>query len=290
MSEKPKVGDIATVKDFVDMLIYYLMPPVPNFTQKITVITYSGFRMAIRKDARMGLAQWRARGNDYYMPQGNLAAGDRGWEWGHALWGLNSAAQFRAKSSNSLNINDYTTYIPTFYTGQPRPFGDSVVSKIIDPADNTIFQGVDKHTIQGKVPVPGELISADDIRKMLNATGKTVYQWTSVYVYEWTNTSFENRRHHTPTWYNPGGSAWRNVNNFSYQRLDNPLDANKSNYGLYDRANKKFQPSEDELITFVQLQNLLSDMYSDKNQGKKEIDHVLSCHINCHHNCHSMHW
>ena len=62
MPYDPQPGDIITVEDFMDCLVYYLMPPVAEYQDKITVLFTDGLRLTIRRDQLMGLnefGQWQ---------------------------------------------------------------------------------------------------------------------------------------------------------------------------------------------------------------------------------------
>ena len=50
------------------------------------------------------------------------------------------------------------------------------------------------------------------------------------------------------------------------------------------------QLKEDDLISILQLENILNTMYNDKNNNGYDYIHHLTCHNNCHSSCHSMHW
>ena len=284
MASKPKVGNIITVRDIIDMIVYYLMPPPTDYTKKITIVTSSGLKLTVNKSQKLGLRFDSPEGYEYINVNGADIQ-----KSGHPLWGVETASRLHATNSTTVNTDDNYTYIPTFYSGKGNPYGDSNVIKIIDPADNTTYQGVDKHQIEGKMPIPGELISVDDIRTLLNANGKKVYKWTDINIYEFTNTSFENAKNKMPAWSNPGGKGWRIVNQWKYTRLQDPVLINDPNNGLYDKTDPNLKPKESQLITPLQLQNLLSVMYSTESKGNAESVYVLSCHSNCHHSCHCHH-
>ena len=58
MPYDPQPGDIITVEDFMDCLVYYLMPPVAEYQDKITVLFTDGLRLTIRRDQLMGLNEF----------------------------------------------------------------------------------------------------------------------------------------------------------------------------------------------------------------------------------------
>lgn len=282
MTAKPKEGTIISVRDFMDMIVYYLMPPVAEYKDKITVVTHTGFRMTVKKNCKMGMIG----GSGTYM-EGTTANNENGWGGGQPLWSA-TASNLKATASSSVSLTDYNHYIPKFYTGASRPFGNSAVSKIIDPADNTIYEGIDKHKIAGTMPVAGELISIEDIENMLNSTGSTMYRWTVVIVHDWTNTSWENRKWHTPDWYSSGGGpGWRQVNSWQYIRLDTPF---KTLYSTSIPESLKFK--ETDYISPEHVQTVAQQMYTiGAGKGTSyETVHALSCHTNCHHNCHCARW
>ena len=273
MTAKPTVGNIITVQDLIDMMVYWLMPPEPKFLTKITVICYNGFRMNIEKDAKIGNRMFNGRGHYTYTNYGR-----------QNLWGLNKASDFRASGSTSVSTWSYNYYIPGIYTGSPVKFGNSVVSKILDPADNSVYEGVDKHIIAGTMPNPGELISIQDINKLLNANGQVMYNWTNVFVYEWACYIYENNGR-IPPWNTSGGVGWRLIGSWQYTRLD---DVSKSN--MVTSAPANLQLKEDDLITYTQFQNLMSNIYQVVARHSDETVHALTCHDNCHHSCHCARW
>ena len=289
MTAKPKEGTIISVKDFIDMIVYYLMPPTTEYKDKITVVTHTGFRMIVKKNCHMGMIN--ATGT--YMEKPNQSNTRDGWANGQQLWDM-VASDLRPTSNHTPDLDNHKTYIPKYYTGVglPQPFGNSPVSKIIDPADNTTYEGVDKHKIAGTMPVAGELISVEDIENMLNATGATIYKWTIVVVHDWTNRSFENRPDHTPDW-DPnndgtaGGPGWEQVNAWQYIRLNTPFS---TLYSTSIPANLKFK--ETDYISPEHIQTVAEHMYliGAGNNAQYETIHVLSCHNNCHHNCHCHRW
>ena len=168
----PGEGKIISVQDFVDMLVYYLMQPEPDYASKITIVCSDGFRMNVFKDLTMG--QYRS-GYQYlmYSINGSLSAS-----------GVSSTWQKKAADMRENNGANWNGTILKFYTGRTS---DSAIIKIIDPADNTTFGGVSKHTITANIPTPGQLISLTDIINVLNTTSTTVYEATDVYVYDWTS-------------------------------------------------------------------------------------------------------
>lgn len=273
MTAKPTEGNIITVQDLIDMMVYYLMPVEPKYLTKITVICYSGFRMNIEKDAKIGNYYFEQRRYYNYI------------NYNHQnLWGLERASDFRANSTNSLNLGDFIHYIPGLYTGSPAKFGNSVVSKILDPADNSVYEGVDKHVIVGTMPTPGDLISVTEINSLLNANGQKMYNWTHVFVYEWSCYTYENR-HRTPPWSVNGAYGWKIIGSWQYTRLDNASTTN-----MVNPVQSTLQLKEDDLITYTQFQNLMSNIYQVVARHDNETIHALSCHDNCHHSCHCRRW
>ena len=270
----PGEGKIITVQDFVDMLVYYLMQPEPDYTSKITIVCSDGFRMNVFKDQIMGQNR---ESYQYlmYSIDGSLNAS-----------GVSSTWQKKAADMRENNGADWNGTILKFYTGRTS---DSAIVKIIDPADNTTFGGVSKHTITANIPTPGQLISLTDVINVLNTTNTTVYEATDVYVYDWTSYNWTNSGHFNPCyWQAPGGPGWAVLNKWQYTRLDNP----KTYGSQYNALPANLKLTERQYIASDQLQTIASTMYANTINKKKnsKVMHVLSCHINCHNSCHCARW
>ena len=54
MSTDLKEGQIITIDDFMDTVVKYLMPPVPNYGECITIIFANGIKWSIRKGIMIG--------------------------------------------------------------------------------------------------------------------------------------------------------------------------------------------------------------------------------------------
>lgn len=270
MSNNPQPGDIVTVEDFMDTLVKYLMPPVPNYQDKITLIFKSGLRMSILRDQVMG-----THGHNYTNGDYN-----------------NDGCPDWVKVAGQMKIGEQ---IPPHHNGTnfsgrgPSPkVGAETLVQIVDPSDNTIYNGIDKHTFEGKMPVPGELISIPDITSFLINSGSKMYKWTVYYVYDWNCTSYENIRNTWPVWSNPGGSGWTLRNQYQFQKLDDPVS--ESSGGLYETLPNDMKFKDNQLISIYHLQKVLSNMYMDQNQGEQAVFHSLVCHHNCHNRCHCARW
>lgn len=257
MPHNPQPGDIITVEDLMDCIVYYLMPPVTEYQDKITLIFQDGLRISVLRDQLMG---------------------------------LNEFGQWQDYAYNVARVG-YT--IPKQYMGQdwtghgPSPMSQAhIVSQVVDPADNTIYNGIDKHTIEGRMPVPGELISVEDIKALLVNTGSKMYTYTTVYVYEWSNISYENRDP-WPMWTNPGGNGWVLRRQWQYQKLGDPINTSD---GLYGKLPDDQKIKEDQLISIYHLQRILSQMYNTNNNMGQDTIHHLCCHNNCHGRCHCARW
>lgn len=249
-------GEIISVEDFMDNVVHYLTPPVAEYQDKITIIFNTGLRISVLRDQIMGLSDYG------------------GWQ----------------KRAGDLRVGET---IPSQYIGQgwtgngPSPMSTpQTITQIIDPSDNTIYNGVDKHVFEGRMPIPGELISVPDITDFLIRTGNIMYTWTTVYVYEWTNYSYENRDP-WPMWRNPGGNGWELRRQWQYQKLGDPITTEG---GLYSKIPEDQKIKEDQLISIYQLQRILSQMYvTNDNLGTATVHH-LTCHNNCHGRCHCKRW
>jgi len=168
------------------------------------------------------------------------------------------------------------------------------VKKVIDPADNTTFEGIGNHKFEAKMPVPGELISVQDIKNLLVSTGTKMYEYTQVEVFEWYNPAWTNVEHVIPAWSDPGpdiskyaGDGWSIARNWRFKRLTNPITTSE---GLYKNVVTDNKIYDDQLISIYHIQRLMSKMYVTNNNRGFDYIHHLTCHNNCHHNCHCARW
>ena len=273
-------GEIVTVEDFMDSMVHFMTPSEPNYKEKVTLVFSDGSRMIVRKDTLMWYENnhggddgktlaWR--GHEFQVVAGKLKVGDAipvltqgqgvsGTEW----WdGLKKTARIEVK-------------------------------KVIDPADNTTFEGIGNHKFEAKMPVPGELISVQDIKNLLVSTGTKMYEYTQVEVFEWYNPAWTNNEHVIPAWSDPGpdiskyaGDGWSIARNWRFKRLTNPITTSE---GLYKNVVTDNKIHEDQLISIYHIQRLMSKMYVTNNNRGFDYIHHLTCHNNCHHNCHCARW
>lgn len=280
MSYNPGQGEIITIRDFIDMMVYYTMQPEPDYQSKITVICSDGVRMNVYKDKVVGMNS--GDGFVYLRP-----------DWSNS--GIPSNVWYMTPSSFRINGGSrWNGLIPYFYTSKGRStYKHSVIVKILDPADNSIFDGVENHIFNADIPTAGELISIPDMVNFLSTISTTVYKTTDVFVYEWRNNNWTNDGDFNPhcvPWYSSGGGpGWSLLNSWYYSRLDTP-----STYGIdYNSLPSSLKLSEDQYISTDQLQSIASALYQStlqRNKGITETIHVLSCHKNCHESCHCARW
>lgn len=267
--DSPHPEEIITVKDFVDNMTYYLMRPVQDFKDKVTIVFQDvtnryEFRAIINKSAVMNFM--RASYNVSDLKVGSTTSGD--------IYGGNYTG--RRNANRDWDGKDLRTHTPS----------NKRIIKIIDPADNTIYEGVDKHVIEGNIPIAGQLISVPDIKALLTNCGQKMYTWKSVYVSAWYNVAYENRLGgEWPVWNKPSGNGWlQSGDQWSYMELLEPKES------LYTDLPASEELKEDELISIYQLRNMMSNMYVENNQVSAENIYFLTCHNNCHHKCHCARW
>lgn len=260
MSNNPQPGQIISVEDLMDTFVYYMMPPVPQYQDKITLVFNDGVRFSVLRDQIMGTNTFG------------------GWQ----------------AVAGSLRVGDTipAQYLGDSWSGKRRPSDipkskARTITQIIDPADNTTFSGIDKHTFEAKMPIPGELISIPDITNFFITSGETMYQYKYVYVYEWTNDNYSNERDVWSRWDNPGGPGWIIVRQWQLQQLITPVT---SEGGLYEKIPEDKKLKEDQLISIYNLKWILSQMYNVNNNLGSSSSHHLTCHSNCHHACHCKRW
>lgn len=265
-------GQIISVEDFMDTVMSFLMPPVSEYTNKITIIFHDGTRITVKKNQRM-----------FYRHDNEFASYVDGWE----------------TNSSNLRVGDKIPKLKMGkdYTGpaQGAPWmRELTVIKIVDPADNSVYDGVQNHTIEAKMPVAGELISIPDIKNLLINVGAKMYSYSTVLIYEWFNLAYQNE-HTQPIWTDPGsdlsgypGDGWRVKYSWKVLRLVNPLGINE---GLYSGIDDTVKFNEEQLISYVQLRKILATMYNVNNDKGVDYIHHLTCHNNCHKHCHNhAHW
>ena len=279
-----KEGDIITIRDVVDTIVYYLNPAVPNYTKKVTIVFDDGTRTIINKEQRIGYFYNR----DHAMGiQGNYVDGyetnQKDLVVGAHLKPMRMGKNYNgpAGATNTCNRAPLSR--------------EYVVTKVIDPADNTVYEGVDNHVFESKIPIAGELISIQDVKNLMINTGSTIYRYTTVFVYEWYNMAYENNEDRAPIWNDPGlsassspGNGWMIDHTWQFRLLTAPETS--SSEGLYNMLDPSIKLKEDDLISILQLENILNTMYNDKNNNGYDYIHHLTCHNNCHSSCHSMHW
>ena len=275
-----KEGQIITIEDFMDTVVKYLMPPVPNYGECITIIFANGIKWAVRKGIMIGYFHNKEYAKYVDGEEHNtskLKVGDLIFNSNFHYSGTDYVYHGDARKSPTLNGKNY------------------LITKIVDPSDNTIFDGIDKHTFEAKMPVPGELISVVDVKNILVNTGAKMYMFQHRYQYEWYNVAYQNRKNCWPDFNDPGmnqssdpGDGWR-VKRSWYCRILKPPKNVKD--GLYAALPTNLKFAEDDLITYLQLQNALSVMYNTNNfESTPYYMHHLTCHDNCHHNCHCVRW
>lgn len=279
-----KEGDIITIRDFVDTLVYYLNPAVPNYTKKVTIVFDDGTRTIVNKEQRIGYLynhdhQSGRCGNytdGYETNQKDLVVGAH-------LMPMRMGKGYHGYAGETNKCN---------WAPLSREY---VVTKVIDPADNTVYEGVDNHAFESKIPIAGELISIQDVKNLMVNTGSTIYQYTTVFVYEWYNMLYDNSKDHSAHWDDPGlgattspGPGWKIDHTWQFRLLTAPETSTSE--GLYAGLNSSIKLKEDELISILQLENIMNTMYSVQNNRGYDYIHHLTCHSNCHGSCHSMHW
>lgn len=269
--DAPQPDQIITVKDFVDNMTYYLMRPVTDFSKKVTIVTHDRdtgkeFRYIVNKDAVEQFARYAYAVSGIKV--GNTTAKD-----------VYRGDRYTGRRSGDFDYNNKDRF-------DDAP-SNKIVIKIIDPADNSVYEGVDKHKIEANLPVPGQLISVPDIKNLLISCGQKMYTWKNVYVSAWRNLAYENVHDGWPQWNQPGGNGWVQVNNspqWSFQQLQEPKES------LYTDLLTSDQLKEDDIISIYQMKYIASKMYNVNNQIEGTNMYFLSCHNNCHHQCHCARW
>lgn len=265
-------GSIITIEDFMDNLVHYLMPAAPQYNEKMTLCFNNGTKMVVRKDTNIGY--YRTYEDDkcvhysgFNVPRaGNLKVGDSFIVSTFEILGdkiVSGNGQF-----HSMLVNTGTNL---------------VIQKIVDPADNTVFDGISQHTFEAKMPVPGEIISVADIKNFLVNTSVKMYQYKTVFVYEWNNNKYENNEWRRPDWYGNSSNGWSIVNKWQYTELFNPVSVAD---GLYAQVSSEDKIKEDQLISVLHIKKILSQMYSVANYDGVEYVQRSICHYNCHSSCH----
>jgi len=284
MATVVKEGDIITIRDFVDTLVYYLEPAVPNYSNKVTIVFDDGTRIIVLKNQRVGYFYNRehavGRGGNY---TDGYETNQKDLVVGAHLMPMRMGKNYHGPAGDTNTCNR-------------APLSrEYVVTKVIDPADNTMYEGVDNHVFESKIPVAGELISIEDVKNLMVNTGSTIYKYTTVFVYEWYNMAFENNQDRAPIWDDPGvaaatspGNGWVIDHTWQFRLLTAPETSTSE--GLYAAINPSIKLKEDELISILQLQNIMNTMYSVNNNNGVDYIHHLTCHNNCHSSCHTMHW
>ena len=270
--EAPFPDQIITIRDFIDNLVYYLMRPVEDYTKKITVVTQdidskATYRYIINKSALMHFSTHTTSVSSLVV--GSTTTKD--------IYGGDYTG--RRTNARDYNGRDKVSDTPA----------NKKVTKIIDPADNTVYEGVDKHVLEGKFPVAGQLISVADLRELFKNCSSKMYEYKITYVSAWKNVAYENHRpeNEWPVWNRPGGNGWiLNGDNaqWSYVQLKNPRDT------VYDITPTSAKFREDELIAIYRLKNMMSKMYVATGDPEVRNLYFLTCHNNCHHNCHCARW
>jgi hypothetical protein len=270
MSLNAAPGDIITIEDFMDNIIHYLMPAVPDYSNKITIVFSNGKRMTVLKTQKLGY---------YHSYNDDKCVHFSGWETSAAS---NLKVGDVVAGSNFEVIKDSVSGTAS-YRSMFATNADYTVSKIVDPADNTIFDGIDQHTFEAKMPIAGELISVNDIKNLLVNTGAKMYSYKTVYMYEWDNNKWENNENKHPDWVESETNGWYIANEWQYRELYNPVNVTD---GLYSKVSASDKIQENQLISIYQLKRILSQMYSVNNYDGVEYVHRIVCHHNCHDSCH----
>ena len=283
----PKPGDIISVKDFMNCIVHFLLTPVPDYNDKMTVVCSDGFRFIVKRNTIMGpkieppgvFNFWKRNSND-------LSSGDI----------------IPASYASSLPVNGkYKCYMnpPLHYNSHGNTSFDKyddnlMVNRVVFPADdisdfNNSIVGLPNHKLLGRTPVPGELISIEDVEKLLNDTARSKYAWTYVFVHEWMCIAYENVPYNWPAWNNPGGPGWEVQNSWFYIRLDTELMDSSGKGILYDIVKANGDGIDPETyISIYKIQRILAKMYETNiNYKGYETLHIRTCHYNCHSQCHS---
>lgn len=270
-----KPGDLITVEDFMKAVVTFMTPSEPNYKNKITIVFDDGSRMIVLKNQRM----WYAHNYQH-------ASYYDGWE----------------TNSSSLKVGD-TIPMAGLRMGKgwngncqnmPRGKQNIKVQKIIDPADNSLYEGVGNHKFEAKMPVPGEIISVADIKNFLVSTGTKMFEYTTVNVFEWFNHAWQNNKNNWPYWVDPGGDISKSAGDgfkveyvWQHKRLTAPITTSE---GLYKNVDSESKLHEDQLISIYHLQRLISKMYVTNNNRGIDYIHHVTCHNNCHRSCHCARW
>lgn len=304
MGANPGVGKIITVQDFVDMMIYYLMPPEVDYGDKITVVLDSGFRFNIKKDMKVGCRPWCTRCKSYLCNNYRIIdkSGTHASDAGQIVTNKNPNVDMWDRNYYKAKASDYRVghKFPKFYDQRyfmgTNVSNEATVTKIIDPADNSSFGGINNHKVD--MPVPGHLISFTDIKNILNETGSKMYKYNQCYVYNWSNPNWTNsgdepNSKNSFAWSNGGktrGSGWNCLNSWYYSKLEGNIT------NLYDStvgsgALASLNLNETMYIATYDLQAIVSGMYYNTNLALPSYSiHVISCHHNCHSSCHCARW
>lgn len=259
-------GTIISVQDFMDSLVHYLMPPVTDYQNKITLIFQSGLRFNVLKEQVLGLG---GGGGEDWVGRVGWTAIARNITVGYTIPVQNGSSTFVGRGP------------------APETRAERCI-QVVDPADNTTFNGTDKHDFEAKMPIPGQLISVPDIEDFMITTGATMYTYKTLFVYSWNCSSYENIRNTWPVWQNPGGPGWTLRNQVQLQILGDPVPVTSG--GLYQNIPDEQKIKEDQLISIYQIQTILSQMYMTNNNLGSETFHHLVCHHNCHGRCHCARW
>ena len=259
----------------MDSMVHFMTPSEPNYKQKVTLVFSDGSRMIVKKSELMW---YRHNGNGY----------ENGFQRMAKDFTTSGETSKVDKLTMGKGVYDANTWGKLKYTSP------ITVKKIIDPADNTTFEGIGNHKFEAKMPVPGELISVQDIKNLLVSTGTKMYEYTQVEVFEWYNIAYQNQHDVIPAWSDPGpdistnpGDGWRIARNWRFKRLTNPITTSE---GLYKNVLTDNKIHEDQLISIYHIQRLMSKMYVTNNNRGFDYIHHLTCHNNCHRHCHCARW
>ena len=283
----PKPGEIITIEDFMVCMAHFLLTPVPDYNNKVTVICTDGFRFIINKNETMGQTERPPKVDPV---------------WSQKISDLQTGSliptSYMGKLPTSKYRTDYLNCTIVYGKNEKRYYwkADDRVSvlQIVSPADdisdfNGSVVGLNNHKLRGRTPIPGELISIEDVKNILNDTGRTKYAWTYVYFHEWYCTAYQNQPDTWPTWNaTSGGPGWMLNRSWYYIRLDTELQDSSGNGILYDLVSSSEWFLKDTYISTYQLQKVLAEMYkANINHNGYETINVRTCHYNCHNSCHS---